>query len=63
MKKSGRMLIPLAVLLGVVSWFVYTRVKAAAFNHALCLAASEEDTDAVERLLKRGTSPNVTSVT
>lgn len=57
------MLIPLAVLLGVVSWFVYTRVKAAAFNHALCLAASEEDTDAVERLLKRGTSPNVTSVT
>ena len=62
MKKTGRILILLAILLSVVSWFVHTKVKEAALNHALCLAASQEDTDAVRMLLKRGASPNAVGV-
>ena len=51
MRKTSRILMPLAVLLVVISWFVATKVKAAFLNHALCLAASQEDTASVERLL------------
>lgn len=62
MKKTNRVLLPLAVLPFVVSWFVATKVKAVLLNHALCLAASQEDTATVERLLRRGASPNAVDV-
>ena len=56
MKKPFILLAPLAVLLGISSWLVYTRGQPASLNQALCLAASQEDTAAVERLLTRGAS-------
>ena len=58
MKKKFLVLTPLAVLLSVVSWLVYTKV----LNHSLCLAASQENTAAVARLLKRGANPNAVGV-
>lgn len=58
MKKSSLLLIPLAVLLGVASWPAYTKVRARSLNQALCLAASQEDADAVQRLLARGARPS-----
>ena len=58
MKKKVLVLMPLAALLSVASWLVYTKV----LNHSLCLAASEEDTGAVARFLKRGANPNAVGV-
>ncbi len=58
MKKKVLMLTPLVVFLSVASWVVYTRV----LSHSLCLAASEEDTTAVAKLLKRGANPNAVGI-
>lgn len=58
MKKSLLLLIPLAVLLGAALWPAYTKVRARSLNQALCLAASQENADDVQRLLARGARPN-----
>jgi len=62
LKKPFILLAPLAVLLGISSWLVYTRGQPASLNQALCLAASQEDTAAVERLLTRGASARAVGV-
>ena len=56
MKRPFILLAPLAVLLGISSWLVYTKGQPASLNQALCLAASQEDTAVVGRLLTRGAS-------
>lgn len=58
MKKSSLSLTSLAVFLCAASWLVYTKVKTPSLNQAICLAASQEDAAAVERLLTRGASSN-----
>ena len=57
-KKKVLVLTPLAILFSVASWLVYTKVV----NQSLCLAASQENTAAVTRLLKRGANPNAVGV-
>ena len=57
-KKKILVLTPLAILFSVASWLVYTKVV----NQSLCLAASQENTAAVEKLLKRGANPNAVGV-
>ena len=58
LKKKLLVLTSLAILLSAASWLVYTKV----LDQSLCLAASQENTAAVARLLKRGANPNAVGV-
>lgn len=58
MTKTARRLTLLAAGISLAGGLVYTQVQAARLNQALCVAASQGDTAAVERLLKGGANPN-----
>ena len=58
MKRITQILTLLVVVIGMVSWMIYTKINRAALNQALCVAAANGDSASVESLLARGANPN-----